>query len=98
VLKFGNLFEENEDEQWKTALNYLGTIPESNYLTQIVIMLYEDPNHTDDSDKRFHVELHFSPGSYTEMDQNRTGGAKPPSTNEEILHLSSGSEVGFLSS
>lgn len=42
VLKFGNLFEDNADEQWNNALNYVNTIPELEYLTQIVIMLFED--------------------------------------------------------
>jgi hypothetical protein len=68
VLKFGKLFEASGDEQWKTALNYLNTIPELNYLTQIVIMLYEDPNVEANSDKRFHIELHFSPGAYADFD------------------------------
>jgi hypothetical protein len=27
-------------------------------------MLYEDSSEEEDSDKRFHVELHFSPGAY----------------------------------
>ena len=31
-------------------------------------MLYEDTSVDDNSDKRFHVELHFSPGSYAEFD------------------------------
>lgn len=31
-------------------------------MTQIVLMLYEDPQADKDSDKRFHIELHFSPG------------------------------------
>lgn len=44
VLKFGNLFEDGVDEQWSNAINFLDRIPELNYLTQIVIMLYEDPN------------------------------------------------------
>jgi hypothetical protein len=45
-------------------MDYLDTVSELNYLTQIVIMLYEDPSEDEDSDKRFHVELHFSPGAY----------------------------------
>jgi inositol hexakisphosphate/diphosphoinositol-pentakisphosphate kinase len=45
-------------------MDYLDTISELNYLTQIVIMLYEDPSEEEDSDQRFHVELHFSPGAY----------------------------------
>lgn len=31
-------------------------------MTQIVLMLYEDPQADSNSDKRFHLELHFSPG------------------------------------
>jgi hypothetical protein len=27
-------------------------------------MLYEDSSEEEDSEKRFHVELHFSPGAY----------------------------------
>ena len=49
-------------------MDHLGTISELNYLTQIVIMLYEDPNEEENSDKRFHVELHFSPGAYGYFD------------------------------
>lgn len=60
--------KDNDDEQWKSALAYINTIPELNYLTQIVIMLYEDTSVDENSDKRFHVELHFSPGSYAEFD------------------------------
>ncbi len=45
-------------------MNYLDTVSELNYLTQIVIMLYEDSSEEHDSEKRFHVELHFSPGAY----------------------------------
>jgi hypothetical protein len=45
-------------------MDYLDTVSELNYLTQIVIMLYEDSSEEEDSDKRFHVELHFSPGAY----------------------------------
>ena len=51
VIKFGKLFEANDD-QWIKSLGYLNTIPELNYLTQIVIMLYEDPSVDADSDKR----------------------------------------------
>lgn len=38
VLKFGKLFDA-ADEQWTKSLNYLNTVPELNYLTQIVIMV-----------------------------------------------------------
>lgn len=52
------------DEQWKRSMDYLDTVSELNYLTQIVIMLYEDSSEEENSEKRFHVELHFSPGAY----------------------------------
>jgi hypothetical protein len=45
-------------------MDYLDTVSELNYLTQIVIMLYEDSSEEEDSERRFHVELHFSPGAY----------------------------------
>ncbi|XP_074862603.1 inositol hexakisphosphate and diphosphoinositol-pentakisphosphate kinase 1 isoform X4 [Carettochelys insculpta] len=56
------LLEESKDEQWKRAMDYLSAISELNYMTQIVIMLYEDNNKDPSSEERFHVELHFSPG------------------------------------
>ncbi|KAG8130745.1 hypothetical protein E2320_017406 [Naja naja] len=40
----------------------MGAILELNYMTQIVIMLYEDNNKDPLSEEKFHVELHFSPG------------------------------------
>ena len=45
-------------------MEYIDTVSELNYLTQIVIMLYEDSSEEEDSERRFHVELHFSPGAY----------------------------------
>ena len=36
--------QEVKDQQWKQALDYLGAVSELNYMTQIVIMLYEDNN------------------------------------------------------
>ncbi len=93
VLKFGYLFQDDEDSQWKTAIDYLGSIPELNYLTQIVIMLYEDPSVEDaDSENRFHVEIHFSPGSYTDLDQTQNPQNPSTQSNDELLHISSGSE------
>uniref|UniRef100_A0A670YTE9 Inositol hexakisphosphate and diphosphoinositol-pentakisphosphate kinase n=1 Tax=Pseudonaja textilis TaxID=8673 RepID=A0A670YTE9_PSETE len=58
----GHLGLLRSDAQWKRAMDYLGAISELNYMTQIVIMLYEDNNQDPSSEERFHVELHFSPG------------------------------------
>ncbi|XP_067091628.1 inositol hexakisphosphate and diphosphoinositol-pentakisphosphate kinase 1 isoform X3 [Osmerus mordax] len=62
IFRYGGLLDEVKDQQWKQALDYLGAVSELNYMTQIVIMLYEDNNKDPSSEERFHVELHFSPG------------------------------------
>ncbi|XP_061780937.1 inositol hexakisphosphate and diphosphoinositol-pentakisphosphate kinase 1-like isoform X4 [Nerophis lumbriciformis] len=54
--------KEDKDQQWNQAMDYLSAVTELNYMTQIVIMLYEDNNKDPSSEERFHVELHFSPG------------------------------------
>lgn len=64
VLRFGGLVEggEGADEQWRRAMEYVSQISELNYMSQVVIMLYEDQSKDPTSEQRFHVELHFSPG------------------------------------
>ncbi|XP_077562004.1 inositol hexakisphosphate and diphosphoinositol-pentakisphosphate kinase isoform X11 [Haemaphysalis longicornis] len=62
VLRYGGLLDETKDEQWRRAMEYVNAVTELNYMTQIVIMLYEDPTKDQQSEERFHVELHFSPG------------------------------------
>lgn len=36
------LLQETTDWQWRQAMDYLSAVSELNYMTQIVIMLYED--------------------------------------------------------
>ncbi|XP_038854503.1 inositol hexakisphosphate and diphosphoinositol-pentakisphosphate kinase 2-like [Salvelinus namaycush] len=62
IFRYGGLLDEVKDQQWKQAMDYLSAVSELNYMTQIVIMLYEDNNKDPSSEERFHVELHFSPG------------------------------------
>ncbi|XP_061533831.1 inositol hexakisphosphate and diphosphoinositol-pentakisphosphate kinase 1 isoform X1 [Phycodurus eques] len=62
VFRYGGLLDYEKDQQWKQAMDYLSAVTELNYMTQIVIMLYEDNNKDPSSEERFHVELHFSPG------------------------------------
>ncbi|XP_029355034.1 inositol hexakisphosphate and diphosphoinositol-pentakisphosphate kinase 2 isoform X6 [Echeneis naucrates] len=62
IFRYGGLLDEEKDQQWKRAMDYLSAVSELNYMTQIVIMLYEDNNKDLTSEGRFHVELHFSPG------------------------------------
>ncbi|CAB4055053.1 PPIP5K [Lepeophtheirus salmonis] len=61
VFSEGGLVD-SQDEQWQRAMEYVSLVSEMNYMTQVVIMLYEDPTKDPSSDQRFHVELHFSPG------------------------------------
>ncbi|XP_044301685.1 inositol hexakisphosphate and diphosphoinositol-pentakisphosphate kinase 2 isoform X1 [Varanus komodoensis] len=75
TLRYGSLCDASKDEQWKRAMDYLNVVSELNYMTQIVIMLYEDPNKELSSEERFHVELHFSPGAKgCEEDKNLPSG------------------------
>ncbi|XP_036385394.1 inositol hexakisphosphate and diphosphoinositol-pentakisphosphate kinase 2 isoform X1 [Megalops cyprinoides] len=75
ILRYGALCDETKDDQWKRAMDYLKVVSELNYMTQIVIMLYEDPNKDPTSEERFHVELHFSPGAKgCEDDKNLPSG------------------------
>ncbi|KAL4224183.1 Inositol hexakisphosphate and diphosphoinositol-pentakisphosphate kinase 2 [Mactra antiquata] len=69
MLRYGGLCEETKDEQWKKAMEFLSTTPELNYMTQINIMMFEDPSKEPGSPEKFHVELLFSPGAYTSSDK-----------------------------
>ncbi|XP_027725765.1 inositol hexakisphosphate and diphosphoinositol-pentakisphosphate kinase 1 isoform X5 [Vombatus ursinus] len=94
VFRYGGLLDESQDAQWQRALAYLSAISELNYMTQIVIMLYEDNTQDPSSEKRFHVELHFSPGvKGVEEDGNApTGcGFRPASSQTEELQTDKGS-------
>ncbi|XP_056135175.1 inositol hexakisphosphate and diphosphoinositol-pentakisphosphate kinase 2 [Lampris incognitus] len=62
IFRYGGLLDEEKDQQWRRAMDYLSAVSELNYMTQIVIMLYEDNDKDIMSEERFHVELHFSPG------------------------------------
>jgi hypothetical protein len=66
---------QDDDPQWSRARDYLSAVPELNFLTQIVIMLYEDTSSQPESDQRFHVELHFSSGM-----QEKTGDREAQSS------------------
>lgn len=70
ILRFGSLFDETQDEQWRRAMEYVSAVSELNYMSQIVIMLYEDPSKDVASEERFHIELHFSPGVVCSVQKN----------------------------
>uniref|UniRef100_A0A4W3HSZ2 Inositol hexakisphosphate and diphosphoinositol-pentakisphosphate kinase n=1 Tax=Callorhinchus milii TaxID=7868 RepID=A0A4W3HSZ2_CALMI len=76
LFRYAGLLDELKDQQWKRAMDYLGAVSELNYMTQIVIMLYEDNNKDPSSEERFHVEFHFSPGAKgCEEDENAPTGS-----------------------
>ncbi|XP_057344744.1 inositol hexakisphosphate and diphosphoinositol-pentakisphosphate kinase 1 isoform X9 [Manis pentadactyla] len=94
VFRYGGLLDETQDKQWQRALAYLSAISELNYMTQIVIMLYEDNTRDTLSEERFHVELHFSPGvkGVEEEGSAPTGcGFRPASSENEELKTDQGS-------
>uniref|UniRef100_A0AAQ4RW23 Inositol hexakisphosphate and diphosphoinositol-pentakisphosphate kinase n=1 Tax=Gasterosteus aculeatus aculeatus TaxID=481459 RepID=A0AAQ4RW23_GASAC len=86
IFRYGGLLDDEKDQQWKRAMDYLSAVSELNYMTQIVIMLYEDNNKDISSEERFHVELHFSPGvkGVEEEENAPTGfGFRPASAEVE---------------
>ncbi|XP_023474591.1 inositol hexakisphosphate and diphosphoinositol-pentakisphosphate kinase 1 isoform X8 [Equus przewalskii] len=94
VFRYGGLLDESQDAQWQRALAYLSAISELNYMTQIVIMLYEDNTQDPLSEERFHVELHFSPGvkGVEEEGSAPTGyGFRPASSENEEMKTDQGS-------
>ncbi|XP_044915378.1 inositol hexakisphosphate and diphosphoinositol-pentakisphosphate kinase 1 isoform X15 [Felis catus] len=94
VFRYGGLLDETQDAQWQRALAYLSAISELNYMTQIVIMLYEDNTRDPLSEERFHVELHFSPGvkGVEEEGNAPTGyGFRPASSENEEMKADQGS-------
>ena len=58
-------------------MEFLAEVPELNYMTQLVLLLYEDPKADPLSEKRFHVEMHFSPGAKTMDDPEFLARSSP---------------------
>lgn len=77
-------FQITKDEQWRRAMEYISMVSELNYMSQVVVMLYEDPTKDPSSEERFHVELHFSPGVNCCVQKNLPPGPgfRPHSRNE----------------
>ncbi|KAM5235424.1 inositol hexakisphosphate and diphosphoinositol-pentakisphosphate kinase 1-like [Ctenodactylus gundi] len=94
VFRYGGLLDETQDTQWQRALAYLSATSELNYMTQIVIMLYEDNTRDPLSEERFHVELHFSPGVKGVQEEGSAPagcGFRPASSENEDLKPDQGS-------
>lgn len=70
-------------------MEYVSMVSELNYMSQIVVMLYEDPTKDPSSEERFHVELHFSPGVNCCVQKNLPPGPgfRPHSRNESSHNL-----------
>ncbi|KAK9729107.1 Diphosphoinositol pentakisphosphate kinase 2 N-terminal domain [Popillia japonica] len=91
VLRHGELVDIKKDEQWRRAMEYISMVSELNYMSQIVIMLYEDPTKDPCSEERFHIELHFSPGVNCCVQKNLPPGPgfRPHSRNESVASKTS---------
>lgn len=87
-----NHFQDVPDDQWQRATEFLAEVPELNYMTQIVLMLYEDPKADPLSENRFHVEMYFCPGAKTIDDPEFLARSSPPrkQSEEEVRHSSFG--------
>lgn len=47
-----NALQVRKDEQWRRAMEYVSMVSELNYMSQIVVMLYEDPTKDPCSEER----------------------------------------------
>nr|CAH8874372.1 unnamed protein product [Trichobilharzia regenti] len=96
-LRYGDLADVLTDEQWRRAMDYVSSVSEINYLAQIVIMIYEDPTVEPKTEKRFHVELHFSPGAFALCHDLPEGSGfrsgKLERLNSQVSVVSSGTSV-----
>ncbi|KAE9415420.1 hypothetical protein Angca_004264, partial [Angiostrongylus cantonensis] len=65
LIRYGGLCSV-DDKKWQRAMNFLSGVTEFNYMTQVVLMVYEDSraDSTATGMERFHIELLFSPGLY----------------------------------
>ncbi|CAG9540958.1 unnamed protein product [Cercopithifilaria johnstoni] len=65
LIKYGGLCKV-DDKKWQRAMHFLSSVTEYNYMTQVVLMIYEDSRTTSTKQgtDRFHIELLFSPGLY----------------------------------
>lgn len=98
ALQYGGLLDIKRDEQWQRSMEFLSAISELNYLSQIVIMLYEDPTKEPSSDDRFHVEIHFSSGVINRItQQNQVTEPQGPGFRPH-LHNKSYSNASSISS
>ncbi|KAF5906565.1 inositol hexakisphosphate and diphosphoinositol-pentakisphosphate kinase 1 isoform X1, partial [Clarias magur] len=99
IFRYGGLLDEENDQQWRRAMDYLSAVPELNYMTQIVIMLYEDNNKDPTSEERFHVELHFSPGVKVCEEENAPMGFgfRPASSENDQKQTDPGSLENLVS-
>ncbi|XP_020714357.1 inositol hexakisphosphate and diphosphoinositol-pentakisphosphate kinase isoform X3 [Ceratitis capitata] len=98
VLRYGGLLNVLNDEQWRRAMDYISMVSELNYMSQVVIMLYEDPTKDPTSEERFHVELHFSPGVNCCVQKNLPPGPgfRPHSRNDSGNPKQMGSSCTIL--
>ncbi|VDO84061.1 unnamed protein product [Heligmosomoides polygyrus] len=65
LIRYGGLCS-TDDKKWQRAMNFLSGVTEFNYMTQVVLMVYEDSRADSQATgmERFHIELLFSPGLY----------------------------------
>lgn len=46
-------YQDPKDEQWRRAMEYVSMVSELNYMSQVVILLYEDPTKDPNTEERY---------------------------------------------
>ncbi|XP_065883522.1 inositol hexakisphosphate and diphosphoinositol-pentakisphosphate kinase 2-like isoform X2 [Dysidea avara] len=73
-LRYGNLADLDLPE-WADTKKLLDSAAELNYMTQIVFLLFENSQAPVDSEGRYKVEIHFSPGAKGREEIVASGGS-----------------------
>jgi hypothetical protein len=63
-----NALQVQKDEQWHRAMEYVSMVSELNYMSQIVVMLYEDPTKDPCSEERCCQFLHLNKNVLLKVD------------------------------
>uniref|UniRef100_A0A7E4V0P5 Inositol hexakisphosphate and diphosphoinositol-pentakisphosphate kinase n=1 Tax=Panagrellus redivivus TaxID=6233 RepID=A0A7E4V0P5_PANRE len=101
LIRYGALCSP-DDKKWQRAMNFLSGVTEFNYMTQVVMMVYEDSRNESDKQgmDRFHIELLFSPGLYPcfQTEKERIYETRFNSNKSKMTHQVSTSKPSSTSS
>ncbi|XP_065175495.1 inositol hexakisphosphate and diphosphoinositol-pentakisphosphate kinase 2-like isoform X1 [Sycon ciliatum] len=67
LLSHSELFSKDLDDDWKRGMQYISTVAEYSYMTQIVFLLYEATTKELEDEDRFRLEVLMSPGASVQL-------------------------------